>query len=78
MNRIQDLLDDEPELGSPRPTLSAPAIASGSSENPHSLFIPQHYESNYAYPLIVWLHGPNDDERQVNRILPLISPQNSA
>ena len=23
----------------------------------HSVFMPMHYESNYAYPLVVWLHG---------------------
>jgi phospholipase/carboxylesterase len=35
-----------------------------------------HYERNYAYPLIVWLHGPQDDERQLKRIMPLISMRN--
>jgi phospholipase/carboxylesterase len=35
-----------------------------------------HYESNYAYPLIVWLHGANDDERQLKRIMPFISLRN--
>ncbi|HEX4142902.1 MAG TPA: alpha/beta hydrolase-fold protein [Pirellulales bacterium] len=35
-----------------------------------------HYESNYAYPLIVWLHGANDDERQLKRIMPFVSLRN--
>jgi phospholipase/carboxylesterase len=35
-----------------------------------------HYERNYAYPLIVWLHGPGDDERQVTRVMPLVSMRN--
>jgi phospholipase/carboxylesterase len=43
---------------------------------PHALFAPMHYESNYAYPLLVWLHGPNDDERQLQRIMPLLSMRN--
>jgi phospholipase/carboxylesterase len=42
----------------------------------HSLFGPQHYEPGYAYPLLVWLHGPGDDERQLQRIMPLISLRN--
>src|SRR5580704_12859193 len=41
-----------------------------------TLFAPIHYESNYAYPLIVWLHGPNDDERQLKRIMPFVSLRN--
>jgi phospholipase/carboxylesterase len=43
---------------------------------PHALFAPVHYESGYAYPLIVWLHGANDQERQLQKIMPLISMQN--
>ncbi len=42
----------------------------------YSLFAPLHYEKNYAYPLVVWLHGPGDDERQLQRIMPLISMRN--
>ncbi len=41
-----------------------------------TLFVPIHYENNYAYPLIVWLHGPHDDERQLKRIMPFISLRN--
>ena len=43
---------------------------------PHALFVPMHYEPNYAYPLLVWLHGPGDDERQLQRVMPLISLRN--
>ena len=35
-----------------------------------------HYEPGYAYPLIVWLHGPGSDERQLLRIMPLVSMRN--
>lgn len=42
----------------------------------HTFFTPLHYEANYAYPLIVWLHGPADDERQLRRIMPLVSMRN--
>ncbi|MFV1963937.1 MAG: alpha/beta hydrolase [Pirellulaceae bacterium] len=44
----------------------------------HSLFAPMHYEPNYAYPLIVWLHGDGMDERQLQRVIPLISMRNYA
>ena len=40
------------------------------------LFVPLHYEPNYAYPLIVWLHGAQDDERQLKRVMPFISLRN--
>ena len=44
----------------------------------YSLFAPLHYERNYAYPLIVWLHGPRDNEHQLRRIMPLVSLRNYA
>jgi len=76
MNRIQNLLEgDVDSQPFPAPPLVQPALASG-DDNPYCLFTPQHYERNYAYPLIVWLHGPDDDERQLNRILPLVSLRN--
>jgi phospholipase/carboxylesterase len=77
MNRIQYLVDDEAELfWSAAPTTSGPAAAPSDGEAPHCLFTPQHYERNYAYPLLVWLHGPGDDERQVTRVMPLVSLRN--
>ena len=41
-----------------------------------SLFAPLHHEANYRYPLVVWLHGPQDDESQLKRIMPLLSLRN--
>jgi phospholipase/carboxylesterase len=35
-----------------------------------------HYAPGYAYPLIVWLHGNGSDERQLQRVMPVISMQN--
>ncbi|MCS7305059.1 MAG: hypothetical protein NZ602_08145 [Thermoguttaceae bacterium] len=43
---------------------------------PHILFTPLHYEPRYAYPLLVWLHGPGATERQLIRIMPKISLRN--
>jgi phospholipase/carboxylesterase len=45
-------------------------------EHACALFAPLHYERNYAYPLVVWLHGPGDDERQLCRVMPHISLRN--
>ena len=42
----------------------------------HALFGPLHYEANYAYPLLVWLHGAADSERQLPRIMPMVSMRN--
>jgi phospholipase/carboxylesterase len=42
----------------------------------YALFAPLHYESGYAYPLIVWLHGRGNDERQLLRIMPQVSMRN--
>jgi len=42
----------------------------------HATFAPVHYTPGYAYPLIVWLHGPGNDERQLLRIMPLVSMRN--
>jgi len=44
--------------------------------HPHMLFSPMHYEPNYAYPLLVWLHGTGGNERQLMRIMPTISMRN--
>jgi phospholipase/carboxylesterase len=43
---------------------------------PFSTFIPIHYEPGYAYPLVVWLHGPQGNEDQLRRIMPLVSMRN--
>ncbi len=42
----------------------------------HSCFAPMHYESGYAYPLIVWLHGPSSNEDELRQVMPLISTRN--
>jgi phospholipase/carboxylesterase len=77
MNRIQA----SPSTISANPLPKSPQLAAGKfaaehAEAPVSVFAPLHYERNYAYPLIIWLHGPHDDERQLRRIMPLISLRN--
>jgi len=41
-----------------------------------SFFIPQHYEENYSYPLVVWLHGRGGSETQLHRVMPFLSMRN--
>ena len=51
-------------------------FTSTSHDATSSLFAPLHYESGYAYPLIVWLHGHGGDERHLLRVMPLVSMRN--
>jgi phospholipase/carboxylesterase len=81
MNRIQasapDLqLDLVQGVSTPGAVAEASVYVSSKGETPLSLFAPLHYEANYAYPLLIWLHGPGDDESQLKRIMPLISLRN--
>lgn len=41
-----------------------------------SVFVPIHYERNYSYPLIVWLHSDGESSRQIEQIMPLTSMRN--
>ena len=41
-----------------------------------SLFVPMHYEKNYAYPLIVWLHASGEKSSQLQRVMPEASMRN--
>jgi len=47
-----------------------------SRDSSRAVFAPLHYEPNYAYPLIVWLHGAGSDEWQLIRIMPMLSMRN--
>jgi phospholipase/carboxylesterase len=42
----------------------------------YQLMAPIHYEANYAYPLLVWLHSAGDDQRQLLRVMPHVSLRN--
>jgi phospholipase/carboxylesterase len=64
-----------PNLDRPFQADSA-SFSVGSLDFAHALFAPLHYESGYAYPLIVWLHGRGNDERQLRGIMPVVSMRN--
>lgn len=84
MNRLEQwlksaamVLESDPESaelsGASAP--ASPADAARRRE-PIQFFLPEHYESGYAYPLIVWLHGAGEDEDQLNTVFPEISLRN--
>jgi phospholipase/carboxylesterase len=56
--------------------LSAARCSASEGKLHAALFAPLHYEPNYAYPLLIWLHGAGDDESQLKRIMPLVSMRN--
>jgi phospholipase/carboxylesterase len=56
------------------PYVQSPPLRSA----PSRILTPLHYEKNYAYPLVVWLHGAGGDETQVERIMPHVSLRNHA
>ena len=74
MNRIQ-LLDHSgtPSTQSTRSLNPKPA---GKSSVEHSFFVPLHYEPNYAYPLLVWLHGPGESHSALKQVMPHVSMRN--
>ena len=44
--------------------------------SPQTFFVPIHYEANYKYPLIVWLHSDGFNENQVDHVMPHVSTRN--
>src|SRR5689334_12243455 len=80
MNRIQTIPPvEELVFASDAPVgsqIESGHYAAIRGSHPTALFGPLHYEPNYAYPLLVWLHGAGDDESQLKRIMPLVSLRN--
>jgi len=60
----------------PWPQLEGGFFRSPAGDPTLTLFGPLHYEPGYAYPLIVWLHGPGCDEQQLLRVMPMVSMRN--
>lgn len=83
MNRIESA----PKiLSAPVPTHEIPASLCtrtlghvrqrGREIAPHATFAPIHYEPGYAYPLVIWLHSAEGDERQIRQVMPKLSMRN--
>jgi len=66
---LQELLHEQQQLKDVKP-------AAESSEWPVSIHVPERYEENYAYPLIVWFHDDGKHEGQLESVMQAISPQN--
>jgi phospholipase/carboxylesterase len=78
-NRLQSTLSISHREPTPKITgghIAAARYSVAQGELHAALFAPLHYEPNYAYPLLVWLHGPRDNESQLKRVMPLISMRN--
>ena len=75
MNRIQ-MLDQDLNTNSLSTSRRTAAGTNKKQAVEHSFFVPLHYEPNYAYPLVVWLHGPGDGHRQLKQVMPHISLRN--
>jgi phospholipase/carboxylesterase len=56
--------------------VSSASFSTREGDFAHAVFAPMHYAPGYAYPLIVWLHGCGNDERQLQRVMPMVSMQN--
>lgn len=80
MNRFQRVLGRETPNqvlpATPDFQIETALFLKPSQDSSRTLFAPLHYEPKYAYPLLVWLHGPGDDERQLVRIMPMVSMRN--
>lgn len=79
INRLQSASPAPDHLANvrrPAHSIESARYSADRGDSPAALFAPLHYEQNYAYPLVVWLHGPSDDESQLKRLMPLISMRN--
>src|SRR3954451_19216022 len=58
--------------------LNAPSfdVTTGAGSLVEARFIPQRYEPNYAYPLLVLFHARGGDEQQMVRSMPALSWRN--
>jgi phospholipase/carboxylesterase len=65
---IESLLGADPNL--------LPSRESPICQRVHSVYVPEHYEAGYAYPLVVWFHGDGESEAELNRVMPSISDRN--
>lgn len=51
-------------------------LTTSSDGLPISVYLPENYEPNYAYPLVIWLHGDGGNEEDLQLVMPLVSDRN--
>ncbi len=69
---------DSPWQPDPAAATDGDTAASGWSAalRAQTFFVPMHYETNYRYPLIVWLHSDGFNENQACHVMPHVSTRN--
>ena len=65
---LETLLEANPEM--------QPGKEARGCERPHAVYLPEHYEAAYAYPLVVWFHDEGGSEADLRRVMPQISNRN--
>ena len=65
---LETLLEANPEL--------KPGKEARGCQRPHAVYLPEHYEPAYAYPLVVWFHDAGGSEADLRRVMPQISNRN--
>ncbi len=78
MSRLTMLLES---IGNTSPTFSTASRCRPLGKSielgfPHRLFVPEHYESGYDYPLIVWLHSDASCELELDNVMMALSSRN--
>ncbi len=77
MNRLQFPPQQTFSTGSvARQSCESGVLQRSTGDASHGVFAPLHYEPNYGYPLVVWLHGGGDSEQQLRRVMSFISLRN--
>ena len=77
MHRIQQAIRPvEPKSPESKFEVESALFSPATEDSPRAMFAPLHYEADYAYPLLVWLHGAGMDESQLSRIMPMVSMRN--
>lgn len=71
-DQLHPCQSDDRESGSQAVLDATPRKNCGKS----SVFVPIHYEKNYAYPLLVWLGDGTNDSDSIDQLMPRISLQN--
>ncbi len=61
----------------PTPRFLEESVATdNAAHDVEEVYVPEHYEPNYAYPLIVWLSPPSAPRGKLRRIMRMISKRN--
>lgn len=80
LSRLASPVTDVPAASETSPARSAEAAAFARARTFDArrtrILLPEPYEPNYAYPLVVWFHDAGGSERELPRVMSRISTQN--